>query len=149
MRGQRPGVGEQSKTHGAVAEYELRRFTRIVRNGIRLDFNGANRKTAVTIENLDRVNSGKTTGRSLQRAVSQPHRNVELARQARRAADMIVVLVGNQDGVDRGGVYIATGKTREGIAQGKPAVDENARPLNFNQQAIAIATAAQRCEAHH
>ena len=149
MRGQRAGVGQQSKPHGAVAEYELRRFARIVRHGIRLDFNGANGKTAVTIENLDRANSGKTTGGSLQRAVGQPHRHVELAREACRAADMIVMLVGNQDGVDRGGIYIATRKTRKGIAQGKPAVGKNARPVDFNQQAVAFAAAAQRCEAHH
>ena len=55
---------------------------------------------------------------------------------------MIVVLVGNQDRVDRGGLNAAARESSDGIAERKPAVSKNAGGSDLDQHAVALAAAA-------
>ena len=76
--------------------------------------------------------------------MGQPHRHAELAREARRAADMIVVLVSNQTiALMDAGSTAAAGQARNRITQGKSAIGEDARGARLHQQAVAVAAAAQ------
>jgi|GEM_PF-6736292 len=146
---QRTGVGQEPQAVRAVAEYKLRRFARVVRHRIRLDLDITHRKPLVTIENAHGIDLRETFCRRLRTTVGNPHRDIEFSGKARSAADVIVVLVRDQNRVQGISGNAAAGQPRHRIAEGKSAVGKNSRCADFNQQAIAFAAAAQRCEAHH
>src|SRR5260370_21880108 len=150
MDGQRgpAGIGELVERARAVAEYVLRRLTRIVRRRKRFDLKVPDDKAAVIVDYIQIADAGKQRFESGQSPVGEPYRNRMAARQARNTADMVVVLVGDDDGRQIFGGKAKAAETAGRLAEPKSTVEQNPGGSGLNDQGIAPTAAAQRCEAH-
>jgi len=131
-----------------VADHELHGLARIVRHRKGPDFEIADSETVVTVESVDVVHAGETLADDAERAEGEPDRNVVARGEGRHAAHMIGVLVRDDHRRKR---FRRDADSREapgGIAHPESAVDQDARRAGFDHEPVALAAAADRCEAH-
>src|SRR5882672_12576167 len=80
--------------------------------------------------------------------MGEPNRNGMAARQPRDTADMVFVLVGDDDGRQIFGGEAKAAETGGRLAEPESTVEQNPGGTGFDDQGIAPTAAAQRCEAH-
>ena len=83
-----------------------------------------------------------------QRPGGRPDRQRELAREPRDAAEVVVVLVGDQDGGNLLGLHPQAGEAAHGLAQAESAVQQQARVLHLDEKRVALTAAAEEGETH-
>ena len=115
-----------------------------------MDFEVADRRKGVWLSiRLTRGIIAPLRAHRDERAVREIDRKVVAAREARDAAGVVVVLVRDQD---RGEIARARGRgARDAVTVSddvETAIDQNAGGAGLDDEAVAFAAAAQRCEAH-
>ena len=78
-----------------------------------------------------------------QRAMRQINRDLVLPRKARYTADMIIMLVRNNDAVDIFGNQIEPLQSPRGICQAKTTIQQQARTTRLDDESVTFAAAAQ------
>ena len=82
-------------------------------------------------------------------ALGEVDRNAEFARSDGKAGDVVGVLVGDDDGVERGGIFVGEAHAAEEFAATEAGVDENAGVSAGDNRAVALGPRSQHREAHH
>ncbi len=141
-------VRQHAQTVRAVADDVLHRLARVVRNGYRLDFQRADRESVMAVETVDAGHALEPFRYRGQRAERRPHRNAMPCGERRDAADMIGVLVRDENRGERRGRESEPGEASRRAANAEPAIDQDARAARFDDEAVAFAAAAQGGEAH-
>ena len=126
----------------------MNRLSGVVRNGKGAHFDRVDCKMVMAVEPEHARQRGKTLGDGGQRAERQPDRRLVPCRECRHAADMIAVLVGDDDRGDAFRFNAQAGKARDRVADAEAAVDQHAGAAAFDQQAVALAAAAETRETH-
>ena len=83
-----------------------------------------------------------------ERAMREIDRELVAERQPRHAPAVVVVLVGDDDGVEVRRRQTEAAKPGENVAHAEAAVEQDAGAAGFDEEGVALAAAAQRCEAH-
>jgi hypothetical protein len=147
VAGGRAEVGEHAQAQVAVREHVLHRLARIVRHRERLDQDRADREPRVRVDEPHQ-HRGKVRREPLRRAAREVHRDRVALGEARDAADVVVMLVGHADAVDRGRRHAARLELRNRRGQREAAIHHHARARALDDQPVARAAAAQRGETH-
>lgn len=155
MLGRASQIGKDTQSYDTIGKNKLRRLPCIMRDGERRDLKVTDGKTRMMIDQPDprsilRAGLRRHRTGSRQRAVRHPQRNLVLARQARGAADVIPMLMGNDDGVDFRWHDPEPFQPALDLANAETAIKQDAgdRPagMRFDNQGITFATRTERGE---
>lgn len=144
-------VGEDAELGRAVRAGQLKRFAGIVRHRERGDL----QTTQGDVDAVPRhMEPAFEVGLAdcLVRAAAHPDRNLVAARQRLRAADVVAVLVRDEDRVDVRQRKAAAGQSVGELTNAKPAIHEQAggyQAACLDQRGIAAAATAQTFKAQH
>src|SRR5579862_3666670 len=141
-------VGQHAEPLRAIADDELDRLARIVRHRKWPHLHHADRKHVMAVEAEHPRQPGNALARHRQRPERAPYRDAEAACERSDAADVIGVLVRDDDRADRIGRHAEAPKAHDRVAHPEPAVDQDARITDFDDERVAFAAAAQGGEAH-
>ncbi len=141
-------VGQHAEAPRAVADDVLHRLARVVRNGYRLDLQRVDREPVVAVEAVDVRHALEALRDRGQRAERGPDRNAVPRRERRNTADMIGVLVRDEDRGERRRLEPEPGEASRRAPNAEAAVDQDARAARLDDEAVAFAAAAQGGEAH-
>jgi hypothetical protein len=108
-------IGDEANLDAPRLEAEPDRVDRVVGNGEAADFDIADRKTGAGAEAFE-LGREITPGNRIRCEAGDEDRHTERARERHQAADMIGMLVCDQDGVQLLGVLIDGGEARENVA---------------------------------
>src|SRR6202521_5044782 len=147
VRGATSQVGQYTQAVNTVGEYELHRLARIVRHRERKDLHVADAELGVTVDN---VQAGRhhLFGEAMQGAEGEPHGEVVAAAQSGYTADVVAMLVGDDNAGKICGCEPEAGKPEYGICDAESAVEEQAGVSDLHDQPIALRAATQGREAH-
>src|SRR5438552_12312608 len=141
-------IGQNAQPPVPVGADELHRLARVVRHGKGPDFYIANLEHIVAVETVYVRQDRETLRDHCQRAESEPYGCSEPRRERRDAADMIGMLVRDDDRGNGLGRDADPREPRDRVPDAEPAIDQHPRRADLDQQAIAFAAAAQRRETH-
>ena len=119
-----------------------------MRHGKGPDFYIANLEHIVAVETVYVRQDRETLRDHCQRAESEPYGCSEPRRERRNAADVIGMLVRDDDRGNGLGRDTDPCEPRDRVPDAEAAVDQHPRRADLDQQAIAFAAAAQRRETH-
>jgi hypothetical protein len=119
-----------------------------VRHRERTHLERAHREAVVAVEAVDAVHAGEALADDGHRAEGQPHGDAVLRRERGDAADVVGVLVRDDDRVDVARREAEAAEARRGVAHAEAAVDHDARGARLDDEPVAFAAAPQRREAH-
>src|SRR6185312_2284862 len=83
-----------------------------------------------------------------ERAEREPYGNAIARRERRDAADVVRMLVRDEDGRERRRFDPEAKQARGRIANAETAIDQDARVADFDDETVAFAAASERGEAH-
>ncbi len=83
------------------------------------------------------------------RGLSKVHRDTQPAGRHGEAVHVVLVLVGDDDGVEGRGIFAGQLHAPEDLAATQARVDEDARAAAAKNRAVAPRPRRQHCEAHH
>ena len=141
------GVRQNTQPDSTIAKYELRGLSRIMRYRIRQHLQITDRKRGMTVNDDGFPQFPATSG--CVSAVSEVHRGSETPRETPDAADVIVMLVGDKDGIKGFRSDTKTTKAPHGFSNTETAVKQYARAPGLHQQPVALAAAAERRKTDH
>ena len=150
VRGDRADVGDHGQALGTVAGAELKRLGRVVGDGEGPQLDVAH-GDHVAIAGEPQVGRLRQRADGAPGAAAHPDRQPLLQGHRDRAADVVAVLVGHEEGVDIGQSEPGAGEPALQLAKRKPGVDQEpggrdaARRLDEGR--VAVAAAAQAAEA--
>ena len=113
------------------------------------DLEVADDETIMAVEAVHVGHAGHAFAHRGQRPEGEPHRNAMARREGRNAADVIGVFVRDDNGVEGFGRNADARQARRGVAHAESAVDHDAGGPRFDDEAVALAAAADRREAHY
>src|SRR6185437_1831080 len=102
----------------------------------------------VAVEAVDARKALEAARHRRQRAECQPHADVVARGKCRYAADVIGMLVRDEDRADRTWLDADPREARRAVAHTESAVDHHARSARLDDEAIALAARADGREAH-
>ena len=142
VRGNMSRVGEHAEPPHAIGKHKLHRFTRIVRDGKRLDTNIANRERFVAVDDryFDLV---AHLARCSQRTVSKHYGPTETPRTGKHATDVIGMLMRNQHGIDLVRCDADPFQPSRYFARTESRIDQQAGSAGLDQQGVTPAAAAE------
>ena len=144
MRGDVAGVGEQAEAAGAVGEYKLAGFARIMRHGVGVNGDVIHGEILVADNETDVWKRAHCNGAERRmRSDREPHRQSILARQRTDATNVIAMFMGNQNGGELGRITTEARQAALGFTQREAAIHQNEGVPAGNQQAVAAAAAAE------
>jgi RNA polymerase sigma factor (sigma-70 family) len=118
-------------------------LARIVRHRDRNDLEHADRESLVAVEPVDMAHPFEAVGDDGERAKRRPHRRAVPRGEGRYAADMIRMLMGDEDCRQVAWREPEAFEARFGIAKPEAAVDQYAGAAGLDDEAVALAAAAQ------
>jgi hypothetical protein len=124
MRGGTTDIGEHAQPARAVAEYVLGRFARIVRHRKGLYIQVANRERFVVVDHPDLGHVGEQSLETSERSRGQPYGNAVAASEPGYAADVIIVLMGHDNGAEIFGNKPKASETVYGSGKAKAAIEQ-------------------------
>lgn len=151
-------VGEHAQHAIAVGAAQLQWLARVVRNG---KGQQAQRADAQHLPVLGRrgggrCGGGQAAGGAVQRlpgAGAGVQGNVVTGAEHRGAANVIAMLMGDENGVDVFGAESLHGQALQQLAPAQAAIDKHARALQaiggFDERGVATAAAGQAAKAEH
>lgn len=145
MRRRNADIGEHAEAHAAIAQGELRGFARIVRHRKRLDLEVADRERLMAVDDAH-IQAFFAAQACHRGAVRHEERNAETPRTRRRAADVVAVLVRDEDRIEA--VDARARQAARQLARAEAAIDQYRGARCLHGDGIAAAAATQRCEAN-
>ena len=136
----RAKIGQHAQSPRAIGDDELHGLARVMRHRERMDLERADGEHVMAVETEHMVHLGEVSGDGHQRAECRPHRNAMTGRESGHTADVIGMLVGDENRRQRIGHEAKTRKPHRRVANAKAAVDHDAGAAA--SQAIAFAAAA-------
>ena len=143
MRRRDAEIGKDTHAAGAVADHVLHGLARIVRHRDRNDLEHADRESLVAVEPVDVAHPFEAVGDDGERAERRPHRRAVPRGEGGHAADMIRMLMGDEDRRQVARREPEALEARFGIANPEAAVDQHAGAAGLDDEAVALAAAAQ------
>ncbi len=140
-------IGQNPQPMRTVADHILHRLARVVRNGDGPDFERADREGVVAVEAIDVRHPLETLGHLAERPECRPYRGCVARGKRRHPADVVRMLMGDEDRSQIVGGQAAPGEPLFGIANAETAVDQDPGRAGLDDEAIACAAAAERSEA--
>ncbi len=145
----RTAVGEHAKAMRAIAKGVLDGFARIVRHGEGLDFEAANRKRRVTVDQ-PAFGQGRLAARGGDvRTVRQINREAVTAGKGKNPGDVVAVFVRHHDRRQLVGSCTQSGQARRRQARGKATVEQDLGLAGIDNQGVPLTAATQRSKADH
>ena len=148
------GVGDvaqvryQAHFDALRAKTEAHRIDGVVRDGKAIDFDIAHAERGARLETIQpRRELAPGNGRRSQ--ASDEDRYIEQPRQSHQAADVIGMLVRDQDGIQLFGVFIDQCQPGQNVAPAQPGVDKDARFFGTDESGISRATAGQNADLNY
>src|SRR2546425_4315220 len=141
-------IGQNAQPPATVGADELHRLARVVRYGKRPDFDIADLEYVVAVETIHVRQGSEALRDRFQRAESEPYRCSEPRRKRRDPADVIGMLVRDDDRGNGLGRDTDPRESRDRVPEPEAAVDQQPRRADLDQPAIAFAAAPQRRETH-
>ena len=144
MDRRRADVGQYAQPAVAIAEDILHRLPRVVRDRKGKDLEIANGEGGVTIDHDGlHPTTGEGRGRGDERAVGEMDRDAIAAGETRDAADVIVMLVSDDDGGQALGLDAKPREAADRIVESEAAVEHDPRAAVFDDERVAAAAAAE------
>ena len=119
-----------------------------MRDGHRRDLERVDREPFVAVEAVHVRHALESRRHRGQRAERRPDRNAVARGERRHAADVVGVLVRDEDRGQRRRREPEPPEARRGVADAEAAIDQHARAARLDDEAVALAAAAQGREAH-
>src|SRR5690606_10402566 len=147
-------VGEHPQAGPARIDHELYRLARVVRDRHRLDAKAVDLEGATRIdEPMLAVGRARHPRHRLPGAVRQVDGYAVAAGKAEHAADMVTVLMGDEDAGERLGRHVERLQSATRLPQAESAVDQHAGATagsvrRLDHEGIALAAAAETRKAH-
>jgi hypothetical protein len=83
------------------------------------------------------------------RALGKIHGNSQLARRDRQTMDMVHMLVGHDDRIQRFRLLSGQAHASEQLTAAQPGIHQNPRPSTGDNRAVTLGTRRKHREAHH
>src|SRR6185437_8459263 len=141
-------VGDHAEAPRAVADHELDRLARVVRHRKRAHLERADREYFVAVETEAAHGTDEALAGRVDRAERRPYGNPVSCRERRDPANVVAMLVRDEDRCDRRGIDSKARETNARVAHAEAAVDQDRGAARLDDEAVALAAAAQRSEAH-
>lgn len=142
-------IGRHAEAAPAIGKNELDGFGRVVGNGKGMDFEIADGERLVAVDEFELrqfAAPGQCRG---ERAVRDPDGKLVAGGETDDAADVVAVLVGDDDAGEGFRLAAEAGQPEARFARAEAAIEQEPRRTGFDEQGIAAAAAAQRGEAHY
>jgi hypothetical protein len=139
-------ISQHPQTSDTVAKYKLRGLRCVMRHRKRLDAQVSDRKRCVAV-NQDCPHVSAIVDSPVG-AVRQVHREAMPSSEAEYTAQVIVMFVGNENRKQIMRGQAETFKAAPCFGYAESAVEKNARRSRFDNEAIALASAAKRSKPH-
>ena len=135
-------IGDQSYFNAMRSETEANRIDGVVWNGEAIDFNVTHTKGCSGLKAIQARREFTPWNRG-RRQASDEDRNVEQTRQSNQPADVIGMLVRDQDGVELFGIFFDGGEAGQNVAPAQAGVDKDARFFGADESGISRAAAGE------
>jgi hypothetical protein len=135
-------IGDHSYFNAMRSETEANRIDGVVWNGEAIDFNVAHTKGCSGVKAIQARREFTPWNRGRGEA-SDENRNVEQTRQSDQAADVIGMLVRDQNGVQLFGIFFDGGKAGQNVAPAQAGVDKDTRFFGAEEGGISRAAAGE------
>jgi hypothetical protein len=109
-----------------------------MRNRIRFNLNASDRETLVVLYDVNRSQRSKFLFHTSHGAVRQPDRRAKFAHKPRYPAYMVVMFVRNDDPVYHPGFQAKPGKAKNGLLQGKTAIQQHPGTACLDYKTISL-----------
>jgi len=135
-------VGYQTYFNALRAKTEAHRINRIVRNCKAVDFDIAHRKRSAGLEAIQ-ARRELAPGDRGRREASNEDRHRELARERNQTADVIGMLMCDQDRVQHFRIFVDAGEAGQDVALAETGVNQNARFFGADEGGVSRAAAGE------
>ena len=141
-------VGQERKPAPSVRAHELHRLARVVRYRDGMELEGTDDECLIAVDAVDVRQLRAAIVCALERAEREPHRHVEAGGQRGHAADMIAMLVRDDDRIQALGRHPEAREPGDAVAKPEAAIDQHPRHPGLDQETVAFTPAAETREAH-
>ena len=142
VRGRSTDICKYAQAECTVRNDVLHRLPSIVRHGVRVYLDVADRESGAAVDEVDAYCAGSVTLAGFYggapRAVREPYRQAVLRGECEHAADVVVVLMGDDDRTDVGRRKAEAREPPRSFAWAETAVEKKPRTAHFGHQTVAL-----------